>query len=325
MWQSGASAYEASFALVTKQAANALLDAAGMHLTRAMAISIVEKKPLESRQGGGKLLDVATGTGVIAAQAAARGAEEVVALDFSTAMLSQAQPVADAHPCVTLMEGDAMALPLPDASFDSVVIGFGLLHLPHPDLALKEAHRVLKPGGKLSFSVWQSPEHSAGMRILQDAIARHGNPGVSLPDVDGAPPLPFFHFACQANAIAALVRAGFGQAACSYEEVPIAAALRDEHELFGMFRTATARTRALLELQSAQQLAAIEEAIAHELRENFKGAWYQGVSRQSGGTKPGCDAYMSDITTGKGPIVSFDGRRSIMVPMPAVVAAATKS
>ncbi len=44
-----------------------------------------------------------------------------------------------------LVEGDAAALPMPDASFDAVTIGFGLLHLPRPHLALAEVCRVLKP------------------------------------------------------------------------------------------------------------------------------------------------------------------------------------
>lgn len=219
-----------------------------------------------------------------------------------------------------------MALPLPDASFDAVVIAFGVLHLPKPELALAEAFRVLKPGGKVAFSVWDAPERSEGMRIMQQAIAEHGNPDASLPgaDASGTPPLPFFHFASAENTMVALTAAGFSEASCTFERVPVAAALREEEELFGMFLTATARTRALLEQQSPQQLAAIKGQVARELRERFKGTWIDGVCRQTGGSVPGCDAHMKDITTGVGPIVAVDGRRSIIVPMPAVVAAAAK-
>lgn len=163
MWQSGAAAYESSFAEVTIQAANALLDGAGVHRTPAAMVSYVEKTELsaEGRASGPRVLDVATGPGKIAEEAAFRGASSVVALDFSSQMLVSAQPVADAYPgVVELCEGDAQKLPFPDASFDSVIIGFGLLHFPQPELAVKEAFRVLKSGGRLSFSVWAEGNQS---------------------------------------------------------------------------------------------------------------------------------------------------------------------
>ena len=60
---------------------------------------------------------------------------------------TRAQAVVERHPegVVQLVEGDAAALPMPDASFDAVTIGFGLLHLPRPHLALAEVCRMLKP------------------------------------------------------------------------------------------------------------------------------------------------------------------------------------
>ena len=59
---------------------------------------------------------------------------------------TRAQAVVERHPegVVQLVEGDAAALPMPDASFDAVTIGFGLLHLPRPQLALAEVCRELK-------------------------------------------------------------------------------------------------------------------------------------------------------------------------------------
>jgi demethylmenaquinone methyltransferase/2-methoxy-6-polyprenyl-1,4-benzoquinol methylase len=50
---------------------------------------------------------------------------------------------------VRTVVADARALPLPDASFDAVVIGFGIRNVPEPERALAEARRVLRPGGVL--------------------------------------------------------------------------------------------------------------------------------------------------------------------------------
>ena len=186
MWQVGAEAYGQGFAKVTGMATNALLDAAGVPLTKAMAVSIVERTPLEEREGGLRVLDVATGPGVVADVVAGRGHAEVLALDFSSEMLRMAEGVRDKHPpgVVTLLEADAAKLPLPDASIDAAVISFGLLHLPRPEQALAEAFRVLKPGGRLAYSVWEEPARgNLGFATFLDAMAAHGAADASLPAV----------------------------------------------------------------------------------------------------------------------------------------------
>ena len=130
----------------------------------------------------------------------ARGATECVGIDSSENFISLAQPVADAFPGrVKFTVGDAQQLPFADATFDAVTMGFLLLHLPEPELALKEAFRVLKPGGKLAFSVWKEgapgfdPQRHRRSRGRQRLTARRA--------------LPFFHFADPKNAAAALVAA----------------------------------------------------------------------------------------------------------------------
>ena len=195
MWQRSAAAYADSFAKVTVQAANALLDGAAVLLTPAAAMANVtmvapakvgahnEAAVPAPRQRTAadsvallpaqmRVLDVATGTGLIAAAAAERGASEVVGVDMSQAMLDLCAPVAKAHPgVVTFVLGDAEKLPLPDASFDAVILGFVLLHLPEPSKALSEAFRVLKPGGKVAYSVWEPPERgTAAFQMLLGAI-----------------------------------------------------------------------------------------------------------------------------------------------------------
>ena len=105
---------------------------------------------------GDRVLDVATGTGKLALLAAAAvGSDgEVMGLDVSQAMLDRARRAAhragDTARAIRWESGDAMALPLADASVDVVTIGFGLRNLPDIDAALAEMVRVLRPGGRLA-------------------------------------------------------------------------------------------------------------------------------------------------------------------------------
>jgi demethylmenaquinone methyltransferase / 2-methoxy-6-polyprenyl-1,4-benzoquinol methylase len=96
------------------------------------------------------VLDIATGTGDLAMALRDAGAAHVTGLDFSAAMLAEAarkdaQVPAGHH--IAWVEGDAMALPIEDASFDAVTVGFGLRNLPDYGAALREIWRVLRPGG----------------------------------------------------------------------------------------------------------------------------------------------------------------------------------
>jgi ubiquinone/menaquinone biosynthesis C-methylase UbiE len=71
-------------------------------------------------------------------------------------------------------EGDAESLPYEDASFDSVVSNFGIHHVPRPGFALREAHRVLREGGRVAFSFWAEPAENVAWKLVFDAVARHG-------------------------------------------------------------------------------------------------------------------------------------------------------
>lgn len=105
-------------------------------------------------QQGESVLDVACGTGVVAVTAALRGAM-VRGLDLSPVLLEDAvrnAAVVDAS--IEFTEGDAEALPYPDASFDVVLSQFGHIFAPRPEVATAEMLRVLKPGGRIAFSTW---------------------------------------------------------------------------------------------------------------------------------------------------------------------------
>jgi SAM-dependent methyltransferase len=115
---------------------------------------------------GETVLDVGTGTGVVAITAARAGAS-VTGLDLTPELLEQAREnsriarVNQNGQEIEWTEGDAESLPYPDASFDVVVSQFGHMFAPRPELAVAEMRRVLKPGGRIAFATWP-PEHLVG-------------------------------------------------------------------------------------------------------------------------------------------------------------------
>ena len=98
-------------------------------------------------QSGDRVLDVCCGTGDLAIGARARGAD-VVGLDFSAAMLERARTKG---PSIEWVQGDALALPFADASFDAATVGFGVRNVDDLEAALRELRRVLRTGGRLGI------------------------------------------------------------------------------------------------------------------------------------------------------------------------------
>lgn len=248
MWEAGALNYSKGWGPLTSQAAGPLLDAARVAT-------------------GSRVLDVATGPGIVASAAAKRGPSEVLALDFSEEMLELAKHSSAEFPNMRFIHGDAQALPLEDSSLDAVVVAFGLLHLPRPMECLREAHRCLKPGGWLSYAVWDVPAKARGFKVVLDAIAAHGNSSNELPG--GSEVLPFFHFADPKANEETLVEIGFNQATVESKSVPLTLTLADPDDMFQNFATATARTRATLETQTEEQLEAIRRAMSEAVNKEF--------------------------------------------------------
>ena len=150
-----AKSYHAFFSAVTALATNPLLDAVRL-------------------RAGTRLLDVASGPGALAAEAANRGARSV-GVDLSPRMIELAQRL---YPAIEFREADVEHLPFPDHAFDAVVCAFGLGHFPQPELAVAECVRTLSPGGCIAFAWWHDPARQRIQGIFRDAIAEIG---VSVP------------------------------------------------------------------------------------------------------------------------------------------------
>jgi ubiquinone/menaquinone biosynthesis C-methylase UbiE len=103
---------------------------------------------------GWRVLDVATGSGN-AAIAAARLGAEAVGVDYVPALVERGRVRAIAEGlAVQLLEGDAEALPFPDASFDAVTSVFGTMFAPNHGQTARELLRVTKPGGTIALASW---------------------------------------------------------------------------------------------------------------------------------------------------------------------------
>ena len=94
------------------------------------------------------MLDACCGTGDLAIAAKEAGGGSVTGLDFSPRMLERARAKSRA---IEWVQGDVLALPFDDTSFDAATVGFGVRNLDDLELGLAELRRVLRPGGRLAI------------------------------------------------------------------------------------------------------------------------------------------------------------------------------
>ena len=233
-WERAADHYGDAFGGLTSQTIPSLLSAAGVGK-------------------GTRLLDVASGPGYVAAAGAELGAS-AIGVDFSAEMVTLA---GSRYPAIDFREGDAESLTFPDASFDAVTINFGVLHLERPDLALAEARRVLKPGGRCAFTVWAAPDISIGFGIVLKAIEQHGRTDVGLPEGP-----PFFRFSDAAESTRTMSAVGFIHPLV--QRVPLMWRLKSGEALYDAFLQGAVRTAALLRAQAPEAASRIRRRIVEE-------------------------------------------------------------
>jgi SAM-dependent methyltransferase len=197
---------------------------------------------------GERVLDVACGAGYVAAAARDIGAD-ATGIDFSAEQVRLAQ---ESYPGMTLIAGDALALPFADGAFDVVVNAFGLPHVADHEQVVREAGRVLAPAGRFAYASWCAPEKCIAFSLIYDAIRAHGTLDVGLPAG------PNF-FACgeEGYARAMLARAGFVDVHAV--ELPLVWRAASPDEFIAVLSSGTVRAAATLKAQHPESLPTIRE------------------------------------------------------------------
>ena len=235
---------------------------------REFTLAALQSVPtLVAQSGAGRgddALDICCGHGIVT-EALIRVEAHVTGLDFSPAMLELARARV---PAATFIPGNAMQLPFGDARFDAVTIGFGIAHVPDPAVALAEARRVLRPGGRLAFSVWEGQDVASALTYVFEAAEQYGDPALALPPGPGPS-----DFAVRSFAIPALEEAGFSR--INFDYVPSVWTVDDPGAPYDHFLEGTVRGAALLGRQPEANAAAIRAAVAARVREELgeEGPW----------------------------------------------------
>lgn len=127
---------------------------------------------------GDRILDVACGTGNLAIPAARSGAR-VTGLDIAPNLLEQARAWADVEGlAVEFDEGNAEAMPYPDAAFDEVITMFGAMFAPRAGDTAAELVRVVRSGGRIAMANW-TPDGFIGQMFK--IVGKHVPPAPGIP------------------------------------------------------------------------------------------------------------------------------------------------
>ena len=139
----------------------------------------------------GRVLETAAGTGIVTRKLRdfLPSGVRLTVTDLNAPMLEIARTKFAPREEVEFEPADAMALPFGDGSFEAVVCQFGLMFFPDKDKSYREVHRVLKPGGRYFFSVWDSHGYNPFGRIA-DEVARQFFPRGSTSVLPGAVLVP---------------------------------------------------------------------------------------------------------------------------------------
>ena len=206
---------------------------------------------------GMSVLDVACGPGYVSVAVKRLGAVPT-GIDFSEKMIAIAKTM---FRDISFLQGDAQELPFGDATFDRVLVNFGLLHVSQPEMACSEACRVLKSKGRFGFSVWAGPEKNPGAKMVSDAIEAHGDLNVGLPEGP-----PHYLYGEEEECRKVLEQSGFDGSSMIYETCTMEWHLPAASYFFEAERDAGVRTAGLLARQSPEKLHAIHVAIENQMQ-----------------------------------------------------------
>lgn len=201
-----------------------------------------------------QILDVCCGTGAVARQLCAFGAD-VSGIDFAPDMIDQATR---SVPTARFVTGDAQNLPFAAAAFDAVLSNFGHYHLPDADRAIAEAARVLKPGGRYGFTTWVGPGASEGFRLIFETILGNIDPDVETPAAPDA-----FRLADETIARQVLETSGFADVAVETFPTEIICA---PDEFVAFLKAATVRATFVMKAQPD----AVQKRIERLLRDGVE-------------------------------------------------------
>ena len=141
----------------------------GPYIFEPYAADLVERIPADTR----RVLEIACGTGRVTAHLRERLAgAEIIATDVNADMLAEARRQLG-ETGVHWQEADAQDLPFGEGHFDVVVCQFGLMFMPDRPKALREAYRVLRPGGRLLFSTWDSLENNPSFFLANELVTAY--------------------------------------------------------------------------------------------------------------------------------------------------------
>ena len=234
-WGAHIADYDNTFGAVTRQTVQATLDAA------------------EVREGS-RLLDICCGPGMLSAAAVKRNAR-AVGLDFPGVVAHARKLV----PGAEFESGDATARPFADNSFDAVVCGYGIMHVPDPERSLQEMLRVLRPGGRVALSVWDNEVPLSGLGLIYKVVHEHANLNVSMPHGPN-----IFQFSTIEKMGNALSKVGFSGVVASRFAQDWR--LNSGKQFFDAVYDGTVRTRALLAAQTddvvSRMIAQFEKGLA---------------------------------------------------------------
>ena len=119
------------------------------------------------------VLETAAGTGVVTRAIASRlaGHARIVATDLNQPMLDRAKAQQNGDGRVEWKQADALQLPFDKESFDAIVCQFGVMFFPDRVQGYRQAHRVIRPGGRFLFSVWDRISDNEFADAVTDALA----------------------------------------------------------------------------------------------------------------------------------------------------------